>query len=75
MKKLKKVKNKILKMSITSKIVCSVLILALVVGAVAYGVSSMEAKGENPEDDPTRVEIRQDTEEAIGSINQVPAKN
>ena len=34
----------------------------------------MEAKGENPEDDPTRVEIRQDTEEAIGSINQVPAK-
>lgn len=55
MKKLKKVKNKILKMSITSKIVCSVLILALVVGAVAYGVSSMEAKGENPEklDDKT----------------------
>lgn len=49
MKKLKKVRNKILKMSIAAKMTCSVLILALVVGAVAYGVSSMEAKGENPE--------------------------
>lgn len=48
MKKLKAAKNKILKMSIASKIACGVLVLALVVGAVAYGVSSMEARGDDP---------------------------
>ena len=45
---MKKMKSKILKMSITSKILCSVLALAMVVGIVAYGLSTMNAEGSEP---------------------------
>lgn len=46
MKKVKKMKNKILKMSIASKVLCGVLALVMVVSAVIYGISGIEAKGE-----------------------------
>lgn len=54
---------------------CSAIVSMLDAKMLSLNEAIMEAKGENPEDDPTRVEIRQDTEEAIGSINQVPGKN
>lgn len=46
MKKVRKMKNKILKMSMASKVLCGVLALVMVVSAVIYGLSGIEAKGE-----------------------------